>query len=167
MPNGAIHGPFTDIEIIDRPDLRLIDELVVYWDRKRAGRIGPRRADIDPSDITHLLPNVFMVDVINGGADFRYRLVGTRIIEGLGRDNTGKKLSELYADQPTALAKLRARFMLTVDRKVPIFSRGRVFWLPDAQYRRFTGGSMPLSEDGTNVSIIFGEMFVERGGKFV
>lgn len=48
-----------------------------------------------------------------------------------------------------------------VERKVPVFGRGRVFGLPEAQYRRYTAASLPLSEDGANVSIILSEMFVE------
>jgi hypothetical protein len=156
---------FTDVELIDRPDARLIDDLLDYWSRKRAGRIGPRRADIDPAEITRHLPHLLMVDVIEGGRDFRFRLVGTRIVDGLGHDNTGKRFSEAFGDQPEALAQLNALFKLVVDRKVPVFGRGRVFWLPEAQYRRYTAGSMPLSEDGVSVNIILSEMFVEYGGR--
>jgi hypothetical protein len=156
---------FTDVEFIDKPDVRLIDDLITYWDRKRAGRIGPRRADIDPSEIVVHLPHIFMLDMLDGGQDFRYRLVGTRIVEGLGRDNTGKRLSEVYRDRPQALAQLKAVFRLPVDRKVPIFARGHIFWLPEAQYRRFTGASMPLSDDGATVNIVLAEMFVEQGGR--
>jgi hypothetical protein len=106
-----------------------------------------------------------MVDVIGNGEDFRYRLIGTRIVEGFGRDSTGKRLSELYHDQPKALAQLKANFKLQVDRKMPIFTRGQIFWQPEAHYRRFTGASLPLSDDGVHVNIILAEMFIEHGGK--
>jgi hypothetical protein len=145
--------------------VRLIDDLVLYWDRKRAGRVAPRRADIDPSEIVGHLPYIFMLDVIDSGKDFRFRLIGTRIVEGLGRDNTGKLVSEAYGDRPEALAQLLAVFRLPLSRRVPIFARGRIFWIPDARYRRFTGASMPLSDDGLNVNIVLAEMFVEHGGK--
>ena len=145
--------------------MRLIDDLVLYWDRKRAGRVAPRRADIDPSEIVGHLPYIFMLDVIDSGKDFRFRLIGTRIVEGLGRDNTGKLVSEAYGDRPEALAQLLAVFRLPLSRRVPIFARGRIFWIPDARYRRFTGASMPLSDDGLNVNIVLAEMFVEHGGK--
>jgi hypothetical protein len=160
------HGLFADIELIERPELRLIDDLLQYWDRKRAGRLGPRRAEIDPAEIKVHLPNIFMVEVVDNGADFRYRLIGTRITEALGRDSTGKKMSELYDDQPQARAQLYAAFRLIVDQQAPVFIRGRVFWLPDAQYRRFTSVVMPLSEDGASVSMTLGEMFIELGGTF-
>ncbi len=164
--NADARYVFVDIELIERPEVRLIDDLILYWDGKRAGRIAPRRAEIDPAEIKIHLPHIFMIDVFDGGADFGYRLLGTRIVEGIGRDSTGKRLSELYRDQPEAFAQLQARFRLVVDRKAPTFSRGRVFWLPDRAYRRFTAASMPLSEDGVSVATIFGEMFVRHGGKW-
>lgn len=95
---------FTDLALIDRPDVRLMDDLLDYWNRKRAGRIGPRRADLDPAAIKAHLPHLVIVDVIDGGKDFRFRLVGTRVVEGLGHDNTGKRFSEAFGDQPEALA---------------------------------------------------------------
>jgi hypothetical protein len=165
MHAAAPRGPFTDVEFIDRPDVRLIDDLVGYWDRKRAGRVGPRYADIDPAEIKIHLPHMFMADVIDDGDDFRYRRIGTRIVEALGRDSTGRNLSELYRDQPEALAQLKSLFKLVVDRKAPIFTRGRVFWLPQARYRRFTAVSMPLADDGVSVNIILAEMFVEHNGQ--
>jgi hypothetical protein len=165
MHAAATQGLFADVELIGRPDTPFIDDLVTYWDRKRAGRIAPRRSDIDPAEIKVHLPHVFMVDVINGGDDFRYRLVGTGIVEALGRDSTGKCLSERYGDQPQARAQLKSIFTLVADRKVPIFTRGRLFWMPKARYRRFSGAVLPLSDDGTNVNILFAEMFVERDGK--
>ena len=156
---------FKDAELIDQPDMRLVDDLLGYWDRQRAGRIGPRRAEIDPTEIKVHLPHIVMTDVIDGGNDFRFRLIGTRIVEGLGHDNTGKRFSEAFHDQPEALAQLNALFRLPVVQKVPIFGRGRIFWMPAAKYRRYSAASMPLSDDGVNVNIILSEMFVGYGGK--
>src|SRR6185437_105432 len=87
---------FKDVELIDRPDVRLVDDLLGYWDHKRSGRIGPRRAEIDPAEIRPHLPHLVMTDVIDGGNDFRFRLIGTRIVEGLGHDNTGRRFSEAF-----------------------------------------------------------------------
>ncbi len=56
-------------------------------------------------------------------------------------------------------------FSLVVERRAPIFTRGRLFWMPEARYRRFSSAVLPLSDDGIGVNIILAEMFVERGGK--
>ncbi len=165
MKGKITFGPYTDVEVIDRPDLRLIDDLLDYWNRKRAGRMGPRLADIDMDEIKAHLPHSILVDVIEGSDDFRYRFIGKRIIEGVGRDNTGKRISEAYRDPPEALAQLQSIFRLPVARKTPIFTRGRVLWVPDGQPRWFTGALLPLSDDGVEVDVVLAEMFVERGRK--
>jgi hypothetical protein len=159
MSPAAKDTSFSDLEIIERPEVPLMQDLVAYWDRKRGDRLAPRRSDIDPTEIPTHLANLHMMDVLDGGADFRYRLIGTAIVEGLGRDNTGKRLSELYADRPEVLHKLVARFALVANERRPIFSRGRIWWLPDRSYRRFAGSSLPLSDDGVTVNIILSEFF--------
>jgi hypothetical protein len=149
-----------DIEIVVQPDVLLINELVAYWERKRTGRFAPRRAEIDPTELGPHLPHVFMVDVLQGGADFRFRLIGTEIVKGLGRDSTGMRFSELYRGQPEALQKLLAIFRTIIEEKRPVFGRGSVFWLPSRDTRRFAVGFLPLSDDGVSVNIVLSELFI-------
>ncbi|HYM30423.1 MAG TPA: PAS domain-containing protein [Candidatus Cybelea sp.] len=160
MSRRPLDAPATEYEIIDKPALPIIQELVDYWEKKRAGRMAPSRAEIDPAELKAHLPHIHLIDVIDGGADFRYRLVGTSIVQGLGRDNTGKRVSELYGDRPEVCARIIARFALVVTEKRPIFSRGRIWWMPDRNFRGLAGGSVPLSDDGVNVNIILSELFV-------
>ncbi len=152
--------PFADMEIIAQPAVAEIGELVAYWEKKRGTRFAPQRSEIDPTEIPRHLSHIHMMDVLEGGADFRYRLIGTAIVAGLGRDNTGKRLSELYGDRPEVLRRFLDRFALVVREKRPIFSRGYIWWLPDRSYRRFAGGSLPLSDDGVTVNMILSELFV-------
>jgi PAS domain-containing protein len=159
-PADRTDAPVVDFEVIEQPDLPLIKELLAYWERKRGMRLAPRRADIDPADLRMHLPNIFMVDVLDGGGDFRYRLIGTAIVAGLGRDSTGKRLSELYHDRPKVLARLLERFNLVLTQKRPVFTRGQVYWLPDATIRRFVSGAVPLSDDGATVNIVLVEMLL-------
>lgn len=61
-------------EYITHPDLRCGLE---YWCRlRRDGHLLPRRADLDPMDIPHLLPTISLVDVLTDPPDFRFRLIG-------------------------------------------------------------------------------------------
>jgi len=159
-PANRTDAPVVDFEVIEAPDLPLLKELVAYWERRRGTRLAPRRADVDPADLPAHLPNLFMVDVLDGGADFRYRLIGTAIVDGLGRDSTGKRLSELYHDRPTVLARLLERFNLVVTERRPVFTRGQVLWLPDAGIRRFVSGALPLSDDGASIDTVLVEMLI-------
>jgi hypothetical protein len=155
-------GAFNDIEIIDEPSFVSIRDLMAYWQGKCAGRVMPRRADIDPVDIPSHLRDVFLLDVLDGGKDFRYRLIGTRIVAGMGRDATGRRITELYRRQPEAATALVQLFGKGVAEKRPVFVRGRIFWLPTRDVRLFEAGYLPLSEDGVTVNMVLAEFLVVR-----
>ena len=70
-----------------------------YWDGKRAGRAMPARSDIDPTEIPALLPHIALIGVEKGPPRLYYRLIGTHIVEALGRDNTGKYFEEAFQGQ--------------------------------------------------------------------
>src|SRR5690349_7676726 len=65
-----------------------------YWRRKAAGRKMPRRADIDPTEIPKLLPDVMLVDVLPEGR-YRYRLIGTENAAAHGMNATGCYLDDV------------------------------------------------------------------------
>lgn len=67
------------------PDLA---DVLDYWEAKRAGRLAPSRADIEPLDLVPILPRIMLVDVIPPLA-FRYRLSGTGIADIHGIELTG------------------------------------------------------------------------------
>ena len=54
--------------------------LYAYWDEVRRGRIAPRRFDIEPSRISDLLSETFILERPDA-ARLRFRLAGTRICE--------------------------------------------------------------------------------------
>lgn len=68
--------------------------LLDYWLAKRGRRRMPSRADVDPAELVALLPNLMLVDVVNDGARFRFRLVGTRVARASGEDRTGRFFDE-------------------------------------------------------------------------
>ena len=74
-----------------------IHRLHGYWQHQRDKRGGklPRRGDIAPDQIRDLLPNIMIVDVERDPMRFRYRLVGTRVVEYNGVEFTGRYLGEI------------------------------------------------------------------------
>jgi hypothetical protein len=81
-----------------------------YWLAKRGSRRMPARADLDPVDIVKLLPNLMLIDVIGAPPRFRYRLVGTRVVQASGNeDRTGHFFEEyeFYHRYPHILAQYR------------------------------------------------------------
>ncbi len=54
--------------------------LYSYWNDVRDGRLAPRRFDIEPAQISEVLPDTFMLERI-ASSIYRYRLAGTRICD--------------------------------------------------------------------------------------
>lgn len=87
-----------------------LQELFDYWQQKRGNNGLPSRRDISPIDFPRHLPNLMLVDV-ERGADkpvprFRYRLVGTTIVEASSEDRTGRYFDEVafFSKNPEVIA---------------------------------------------------------------
>lgn len=80
-----------DPAAIDNP---VLDFFLRYWREKRGSRAMPARADIVLRDIKPYLGFICLLDVLPGAADFRYRLVGSRISEYFLGDGTGRTVRE-------------------------------------------------------------------------
>jgi PAS domain len=73
----------------------MVADLYGYWLKRRGDRSMPRRADIDPTDIKSLLPNLFLTEFTLDPFRVRYRLIGTEIVNHAHFDFTGRYLDEL------------------------------------------------------------------------
>ena len=60
-----------------------------YWLSKHHTEQLPSRGDIEPPDISDLLPHIILLDVEANPQDFRYRLIGTGINKNLALNLTG------------------------------------------------------------------------------
>ena len=69
--------------------------LFAYWNELRAGQSAPRRVDIEPSRISTILPQTFIVEH-HAAASYRFRLAGTRICEQHGQELRGQDFLGLW-----------------------------------------------------------------------
>jgi hypothetical protein len=150
-----------EYEECDAPSSPEILQLVAYWNARRGARFAPARAEIEPLAIKQLLPFISMIDVIEDGADFRFRLLGTHIVEALGRDSTGRRFSEVYAGDAAVRQIMIDRMTRITRLKQPVFSRGRCYWRPDRTHKAFEDVNLPLSSDGETVDIILGALVIQ------
>jgi hypothetical protein len=122
------------------------------WNALSGERFAPKREEITPSKLRSLLPWTWLVDVIDGGKDYRFRVAGDRIVEYLGSRHAGKNLSELRG--PAFFELMHEIFSYTVKYKRPI-AHG-----PLRSSHRTSLESevlvLPLSDDGENVTALFG-----------
>ncbi len=66
----------------------MLSSLKSYWERLRAGRIAPYRAEIDPRQFESALENMFIVEKL-GPDNMRIRLAGLKICEMMGMEVRG------------------------------------------------------------------------------
>lgn len=77
----------------------LLGALLAYWEQKRGDRAMPRRRDIDPLDMpAQLLPHVQLIEIGAQGR-LRLRLVGTAVVDAVGKDATGRFLDEAFGEE--------------------------------------------------------------------
>jgi len=66
----------------------MLSSLKSYWERLRAGRIAPYRAEIDPRQFEAALENMFIIERV-GPDNMRIRLAGMKICEMMGMEVRG------------------------------------------------------------------------------
>jgi hypothetical protein len=125
-----------------------------YFDGKRGARRFARRADLDPAELKAHLGWISLLDVLEGGEDFRHRLVGTRVAHYFSTDNTGRLLSDVVAAYPPQVAA----GVLGIHRKaardmVQVRVSGKADWI-GKQYLDFDALFLPLSDDGESANML-------------
>ncbi|WP_370152942.1 PAS domain-containing protein [Ferrovibrio sp.] len=124
-------GP--NIGLVLDPDLNRLtpgaQDLLRHWQAGRAPNSDaalPLRAAFDPLILRRFLGNLLIVDIERtrpgvpaqtGDSRFRYRLIGTDVVELSGRDMTGRYFEDVY--DPVALAEMRYCFGWVADSRRP------------------------------------------------
>jgi len=142
---------------VDDPILKSMFE---YWDRKRGERAVAARRDIDPTEIPKLLPHIQLTEVLDDCTRFRFRLVGTAVVQAYGADFTGKYTDELYS--PRVRARIERTYQIIYNKKRPMFLRSRYVTAKgyDIVANRLLA---PLSDDGGDVDMVIAALTFEFG----
>jgi hypothetical protein len=117
------------------------------------------REEITPALLRSVLPSIWMIDVVDGGKDFRFRFAGDRVIQFMGQRYAGKLLSE-QLDVPF-FERMRAILSECVRSRNPVAVGPLRSNLPGREFLDMEVVVMPLSEDGRTVSCLFGAMDVK------
>lgn len=142
----------------DAPISSLGQEFLRYWRSKcplvESGQTFPRRGDIHPEEIVHLLPYIFMLDVLRGDEelDFRFRLVGTAIVEIEG-EHTGLRLSGMFPDRK-AFGVLWQQYRDAAAGKVWV--RHETLRWQDREHIAYEVILAPLENDSGEVTMLIG-----------
>lgn len=134
--------------------------LYAYWLSKRPSPESlPGRQHLDPLDIPAILPWILMFDVGAHPGETRYRLVGTEVVDQVGRDYTGRLLSEGYWGQDTA--RVLEDYWDVAQRGVPVVWHRRLV-ARDGKPHAYEYLLLPLAKDGVHVNILLAAVAFEE-----
>lgn len=111
------------------------------------GRL-PARRGFDVLELRDFMGWLNIAEVLPGGDDLVYRLVGTGVVERMGRDITGRRVSEVLP--PTALRIFRH----LIRHPAPLRGHGAVGWR-DREFLHHETLLLPLADDGATVDRFF------------
>jgi hypothetical protein len=136
-----------------------VQALLAYWqDRSVAGGL-PRRSDFGFEAMRRWLGHIGVLTVEWEPLRFKVRLCGTKIVEYLGMDSTGRYLDELVPEEWRAAALERYAAVATTGTW---FADTVRFTGPDATYAKLHRLLLPCAEDGPRVDAIIAAFYRER-----
>ena len=144
----AIMGS-SELPVDCHPEIR---EIVDHWHAIRPNGGLPGRQHFDPLDVPRLLPSIRMLDVDGAPPRFKARLMGTKMRDSVGYEQTGKWLDEVYPDFETSSAFLGLNAVIHTGtlnwrRGHPMLFYGKEFMTIERVY-------LPLARDGVAVDMI-------------
>lgn len=134
---------------------------IAFW-RALRGRLArmPARSDLQPDEMKPLLPWLSLIEVQHRPRRFRFRLVGTGIVDATGRDVTAQQVdAALFADRTDEVMRL---FSIPVDGPYLGYAEGQCDIGPGDRRVPFVTTLAPLSTDGQRIDMLLGCLRSDR-----
>jgi hypothetical protein len=129
----------------------VVCEALAAWERARQGRPMPSRIDMSPRVMRGFLKHTALIQVLDGGRDFRYRVVGDAVIIQQGVALNGMTTTDLDARIPGYGAQLARAYARVLRHRTPLAYRGLYFRPADKHTFSHESIMAPLGDDGEAV----------------
>jgi len=130
-----------------------VARLYRYWLSIHPAGGLPGRQHFDPVDVPELLPGIWLLDVQEKPFRLRYRLVGTAIVEAVGREVTGQWLDDAHPHL-RGVAGFFDRYQRAAVEKQPEWRRGKPRIWTHRDFGEIENLLLPLAADGVTVDIL-------------
>ncbi|MEX0838963.1 MAG: PAS domain-containing protein [Parvibaculum sp.] len=128
-------------------------KLLDLWSASRAPDGVGDRAKLAPASLLPLLGGISVAQPVEGGRDFRFRLVGTVNEERLGFAATGRLLTECYG--PKMAKELIELHNRVLAEKRPVILRGRFLGV-GLEHALFEALLTPVRTSGGDMQVFAG-----------
>lgn len=141
------------------PDARELDRALHYWQTIRGDRVIPLRAEFDPFALPDLTPHIVFLEVVDGGRDFRFKVIGHACRAAFFENWTGRLVSSLPHVEPdgTLLTNLRR----AVDDRTPVLEPAEYVG-PLKEFRTNREILLPLGDEAGRVTHIAAYILLVR-----
>lgn len=131
---------------IENPDLK---EFFSFWLELHNKSGKPRREDFSPKNLIKFLPNITLIDYEQDRGRFRHRVMGTKVVEACGVDNTNK-----YFDEIENAKYAIERLSWSVENKKPYYVRSNSMQWVINDFYGYDAIGCPLFDDNDKVNMI-------------
>lgn len=155
-----MNNPSVSAVVTENPahlDNPILDAFLDYWNARRAARLMPSRAEINPNDVKTYLGWLCFLEALPGYEDFRFRLIGSRVAEYFLSDATGLTVREAYAAAKAGRSATDAVLWIlhkTCTLRVPMRVTGEGGDWRDHYFPDYDALYLPLSEDGVTANMV-------------
>lgn len=109
---------------LDAIESPIVRQGVEYWSKLKGERAYPARADMKPRDMSPLLRNIVVIRILDGGADYEYRIVGDAHVISHGFSMQGLRVSDVDRYSPGYGPVLKSLYDRAVRRRDVYAFRG-------------------------------------------
>ena len=146
-------------------DSEPVSSAIRHWDALRGDRCYPARDEVLPRDISSVLRHIVLIRVLDGGADFEYRIVGDAHVQAHEANFLGMRLKEIEDANPGFDPNTRATYEYVRFTGEPLAVRGWVGRdVPESKFCYYETVFLPLgTEDGVE-HLLVATSYVPRAG---
>lgn len=112
---------YVPLSAIDSP---ILVKALDLWNGLKAKGLRPARTDVTPRLLKPILRNTSLVKVMDGGADYEYRIVGDAFVQAHGRSFQGLRWSETSELSPGFHKFIKPVYDRVVRDGEPLAMRG-------------------------------------------
>lgn len=135
---------------------------LALWRTKTDGTALPARADFSMEDLRPFLGRIGILDVVDGGADFRFRVYGSNIATAYKGEMTGKSVQEYRSNFRDVIVPGYRRCFETREPRYDILKID-----DEAMLYRWERIVVPLAADGRTINMLMvcttDQLYQERG----
>jgi hypothetical protein len=146
-----------DPALVDQPDLAFFLDA---WHRHKGDAPVPLRSAFAPRDYGPRLQWLVLAMALPDYADFRYRIIGSRVTRYFGADNTGRTVREVFGDIVPEMGEFICWiFGKTCKTARPVRFAGSAFAIEKMYCPDYDSLCLPYSSDGRRRDLVL-QMFV-------